>query len=137
MDSIGLSRWCYRKRIHLLKQETWADPWIGKNPWRRAWQPTLVFLLRKFHGQKSLAGYTLWGCKESDMIEQLSTWIGKGHWYAYRQMSFSLNFLFSVISLLSRSSCQLAVKGQVSVPVDESVSDTCFLSPCLRNTLEA
>ena len=117
----------------------WADPWIGKNPWRRAWQPTLVFLLGKFHGQKSLAGYTLWGCKESDMIEQLSTWIGKGHWYTYRQMSFSLNFLFSVISLSSRSSCLSSVGcervGQCSS--NESVSDACFLSPCLRNTLEA
>ena len=25
--------------------------------WRRKWQPTLVFLLGKFHGQRSLAGY--------------------------------------------------------------------------------
>ena len=26
--------------------------------WRRKWQPTPVFLLGKFHGQRSLAGYT-------------------------------------------------------------------------------
>ena len=25
-------------------QETWVDPWVGKIPWRRAWQPTPVFL---------------------------------------------------------------------------------------------
>ena len=25
-------------------QETWVDLWVGKIPWRRAWQPTLVFL---------------------------------------------------------------------------------------------
>ena len=25
-------------------QETWVDPWVGKMPWRRAWQPTPVFL---------------------------------------------------------------------------------------------
>ena len=31
------------------------DPWVGKIPWRRAWQPTLVFLPREFHGQRSLA----------------------------------------------------------------------------------
>jgi len=24
--------------------ETWFDPWVGKIPWRRAWQPTPVFL---------------------------------------------------------------------------------------------
>ena len=36
------------------------------------WQPTPVFLHGKFHGQKCLAGYSPWGPKESDMIEQLS-----------------------------------------------------------------
>ena len=41
---------------------------------RRAWQPTLVFLPGKFHGQRSLVGYSPWGCKEleSDMAEWLS-----------------------------------------------------------------
>ena len=33
---------------------------------RRAWQPAPVFLPRKFHGQKSLAGYSPWGHKELD-----------------------------------------------------------------------
>ena len=37
--------------------------------WRRKWQPTQVFLPGKFHGQRSLAGYSPWGCKESDMTE--------------------------------------------------------------------
>ena len=46
--------------------------WIGKIPWRRAWQLTPVFLHRKFHGQRSLAGYNIWGHKESDMTEQLT-----------------------------------------------------------------
>ena len=32
------------------------DPWIGKIPWRRAWQPTPVFLPGEFHGQRSLVG---------------------------------------------------------------------------------
>ena len=32
--------------------------------WRKKWQPTPVFLPGKFHGQRSLAGYSLWGCKE-------------------------------------------------------------------------
>jgi hypothetical protein len=30
------------------------NPWDGKIPWRRAWQPTLIFLPGKFHGQRSL-----------------------------------------------------------------------------------
>ena len=40
--------------------------------WRRQWQPTPVFLLGEVHGQRSLAGYSPWGRKESDMTEQLS-----------------------------------------------------------------
>ena len=32
--------------------------WLRKIPWRRKWQPTPVFLPRKSHGQRSLAGYS-------------------------------------------------------------------------------
>ena len=32
------------------------DPWVGKIPWRRKWQPTPVFLPGESHGQRSLAG---------------------------------------------------------------------------------
>ena len=42
--------------------------------WNRAWQPTPVFLPGKSHGQRNLAGYSSWGCKESDRTEWL-TWI--------------------------------------------------------------
>ena len=35
------------------------SPWVGKTPWRREWQPTPVFLPGEFHGQSSLAGYSL------------------------------------------------------------------------------
>ena len=51
-------------------QETWFDPCVGKIPWRRAWQPTPVFLPGKSHGQRSLVGYSPWGRKESDTTEQ-------------------------------------------------------------------
>ena len=40
--------------------------WVGKIPWRRAWQRTLVSLPGGSHGQRSLAGYSLWGHKELD-----------------------------------------------------------------------
>ena len=42
------------------------DPWVGKIPWCRAWQPTPVFLPGEFHGQRSLAGYSPQGHKELD-----------------------------------------------------------------------
>ena len=38
----------------------------------RKWQPTPVFLPGKSHEQRSLAGYSLCSCKESDMNEQLN-----------------------------------------------------------------
>ena len=47
------------------------DPWVGNIPWSRKWQPTLVFLPRKFYGQSSLVGYSPWGCKELDTTEHL------------------------------------------------------------------
>ena len=36
------------------------DPWVGKIPWRKKWQPTPVFLPGKSHGQRSLARYSPW-----------------------------------------------------------------------------
>ena len=46
------------------------DPWVGKIPWKRKWQPTPVLLLGKSHGQRSLIGYSPWGRKESDTTER-------------------------------------------------------------------
>ena len=42
------------------------NPWVGKIPWRREWQPTLVFLRGEFHGQRRQAGYSPRGHRESD-----------------------------------------------------------------------
>ena len=44
------------------------DPWFRKIPWRRAWQPTLVFMHRESHGQRTLAGY-------SPGVTQSRTWL--------------------------------------------------------------
>ena len=41
------------------------NPWVGKVPWRRKWQPTLVILPGKSHGERSLAGYSPWGHKRA------------------------------------------------------------------------
>ena len=44
-----------------------------KVPRRKKWQPTPVFLPGESHGQRSLAGYSPWSHKESDMIEHTRT----------------------------------------------------------------
>ena len=46
-----------------------SNPWVGKIPWRRKWQPTPVFLPGESQGQQSLVGCRLWGRTESDTIE--------------------------------------------------------------------
>ena len=45
------------------------ETWARSLAWSRAWQPTPVFLPGAPHGQRSLAGYSPWGCIESDTTE--------------------------------------------------------------------
>ena len=42
---------------------------LGRFPWRRDRLPTPVFLPGESHGQRSLVGYSPWGCKELDTTE--------------------------------------------------------------------
>ena len=44
-------------------EKTQFYPWVGKIPWRRAWQPTPVFLFGESCGQGNLAGHSPWGCR--------------------------------------------------------------------------
>ena len=48
------------------------DAWVGKISWRRAWQPTPVFLPGESPWTEE-PGYSLWGHKESDTTERLSS----------------------------------------------------------------
>ena len=48
-----------------------SDPWVGKIPWRRAWQPTPVFWPGKSHGQRSLADCSPRGHTEQDKTSDL------------------------------------------------------------------
>ena len=45
------------------------DPWVEKIPWRKAWQPTPVFVPGESRGKRSLAGCSPRGRKESDTTE--------------------------------------------------------------------
>jgi len=66
---------CLWSNFHICKESASQcrrygfDPWVGKILWRRQWQLTPVFLLGKFHGQRSLVGYSPRGHKDSDMAE--------------------------------------------------------------------
>ena len=60
----------YQRRRH------GSNPYVGKIPCRKGWQPTLVSLPGELHGQRSLAGYHPLGRKELDMTEQLTLSLG-------------------------------------------------------------
>ena len=54
---------CRRHKTHGF------NPWVGKICWRRAWQPTPIFLPGESYGQRSLGGYSPQGPKKSDTTE--------------------------------------------------------------------
>ena len=73
---ISLPRWLSSKESACQCKRHGFDPWVRKIPWRREWQPTLVFLPGKSHGQRSLEGYTVHGIAKSwTQLKQLSTCI--------------------------------------------------------------
>ena len=47
--------------VKLLPAMPGFDPWVGKIPWRRKWQPTPLLLPGKSHGRRSLVGSSPWG----------------------------------------------------------------------------
>ena len=74
----GISNWKQEPRWGSLEMLLAAvprsgfDPWGGKIPWKREWQPTSVIWSEKSHGKRSLEGYSPWGHQESDTTERLS-----------------------------------------------------------------
>ena len=66
------------------------NPWYGKIPWGRKWVPTLVFLPGKFHGQRSLAGYSSCSHKESEMTECTDTLYTHTNTHTYTQRVFGI-----------------------------------------------
>ena len=63
-----------KKKICLQCRRPGFDPWVGKIPWRRAWQLTPVFSPGESQGQRSMVGASIGGRKESDMTKRLTRW---------------------------------------------------------------
>ena len=66
LNQAWLPWWFRWNSVSLQCRRPRFDPWVGKIPWRRKWQPTAVPLPGKSHGQSSLVGYSPRGRKESD-----------------------------------------------------------------------
>ena len=71
VTSIGLLWWLRQWSVCLQCGRPGFDPWFGKIPQRKKWQLTPVLLPGKFHGWRSLVGYSPRGHKESDMTKRL------------------------------------------------------------------
>ena len=66
-----------------FKRNIWEHPSVRKIFWKRKWQPAPVVLLGKSHGQRSLAGCSLWSCKKSDTTKHAHT---HAHTHTHTQM---------------------------------------------------
>ena len=78
--SNGLTRWLSGNEStcqHRRSKRHRFDPWVGKIPWRRKWQPTPVILLGKSHGQRSLTGCSPRGPK--DLVMSLAIYVSKAN----------------------------------------------------------
>ena len=77
---MGGSQMAQWYRICLPMQKMQVQSRVGKIPWKRRWQPTPVFLPGELHGPRSLAGFSPWGCKGSDMSEHVLVEAPRGCW---------------------------------------------------------
>ena len=78
--------------------ERGLDPWVQNSPWQpRGWQPTLVFLPGKSHGQRSLAGYSPWGPKNQTGLSDYTTTTTAGN--------VMMSLTYSLVMTYSGTSC--------------------------------
>ena len=107
---MGLPRWLSGWRINLQcrrYRRHGFDDWVRKIPWRRQWQPTEVFLPGKFQGQRSLAGYSPRGHKESDVTKHMAHSTNHSFFSTFDVPStcFNHNIKKFDISILGGSEC--------------------------------
>ena len=97
-DTSGKEPACQCRRL----QRCIINPWIRKIPWRRARQPTPVFLPGESHGQRSLVGYGPQGHKELDTTEVTQHGTAQEHGdnlKVIQSVSFSVIFFSLSLSL--------------------------------------
>ena len=69
----GVSSMVSELETHLQRGRPWFDPRLGRAPGGGHRHPLQCYCLENPHGQRNLTGYSLWGYKELDTTEQLST----------------------------------------------------------------
>ena len=111
------SRWLRRWRICLQCRRLGFNPWVGKIPWKRDWQPTPVLS----HGQRSPVGYSPKSRKELDTTRWLNTFcfLSFLHLVVYIYISILISQFISpstVTCLFSMSVSLLLLQICSSVP---------------------
>ena len=85
------------------------DSWVKKIPWRRKWQLTPVLFPGKSHGQRNVVGYSPWGLKESDTIEQLHFTSLHSYFKILKAQFFFLSYGFSHSTFFMKLSVELCI----------------------------
>ena len=111
--------WLRWLRICLQCRRPGFDPWVGKMTWRREWQPTPEFLPGEFHGQRSLAGYSPWRCKESDTTEQLSFRFSR----SYIPVNLDPSVQFSSVAQSCQTLCDPMNRSMPGLPVHHQLPE--------------
>ena len=102
--SVAYPRWLRGKESPAMREM--PLPSLGReDPWRRKWQPTPVFLPGKCHGQRSLAGYNPWGCKELDTTEWLNNNKPALSFFLYKSVFYLDKSPLSTHCFCSRNTC--------------------------------
>ena len=63
-------------------------PGLGRSPGEGNGNPLQYSCLGKFHGQRNLAGYSPWGCRESDTTERLSSIVDLEDYVSFRHTTY-------------------------------------------------
>ena len=118
----GLPWWLNGKEFACHCRRLRLDPRVGKIPWRRKGQPTPVFLPGKSHGQRSLAGFSPWGCKDSDRTLQLNYKCLRTN----RFNSLGLSLLICNVTQLEQTTLQAFDSSTVPLQTPGSNSTYCW-----------
>ena len=140
----GLTRWCSGKESKCQCRRCKRcrfNPWVRMIPWSGKWQLTPVFLPEESHGQRSLAGCSPWGHKESNVTEYAhsnnSNW--KSQDFKLPSMLFLLPkipfpFYFCYTSVYFKNTSVHFYYIFFNEKLQKEMSPSC-LSPQLRNLL--
>ena len=103
-------------------QEMWFISWVRKIPGSKAWQPTPVLLPGESHEQRSLAGYSVQGCKESDVAEAAQQ----------RKVSRVERLLHAMVLEITQSLETVTCRGKLYVCVKPSQLILCLLQTVVK-----